>query len=250
MVSKVKYPIYAVAPDSTQSTLFADLKFGFEFRAKYTLNNNLYGNNQHATATGSLASVGLLDPYGLNCTNTSFIALPDTQEKRFGAKDWSIAFLFKPQLSWTGGFSYSMLFANEQYSIGRRIISATLYQATSSPDYNLDLLVNHPLASVGIIIPANNRWYLGVYTHNAATKTLNAYLDGLLAGSGTYTGSMFENTDPFYVGTRCSSGSNFDNGGVMSGLGKLQYIYKWDRLLTPAEISWLYNSGSYRFLSK
>jgi hypothetical protein len=233
----------AITTDATQDGLLADLKFGFEFRQKYALNNNLYGNNQHATPTGSLSSVGLLDTVGLNCSNSSYLTCSNTSENRFGAKDWSIAFLFYVALKWTGIYTYNVLFANEQFENGRRVISAAVVQP-SLGTYTLECLVNYPILVSRMNLASNNSWYLAVANHDNTAKTLTTYVSNALAQTSTYTGSLSDNSDPFYIGTR--NNPPIDNSINYS---RLQYIYKWDRVLTSPERDWLYNSGGYRFLS-
>jgi hypothetical protein len=240
------------AIDTTQDGLLADLKFGLEFRQKYAANNNLVGQNQHfwASSETPLSSSTGLDTVAFSGSSSNYLKRTANSNNQFGAKDWSLAFLMLWKPRTFTGYIANYLCVRDQYLGGRREVDLLVQQEDAS---TIRLGFSHGTGSgstpINQYISGNlstNTWYLGILNHTVATKTLDCYLNNSLFGTTIYSGNLGTNSDPLYIGERWN-GTSFDG---YPSTTSWQYAYKWDRILISPERDWLYNSGSYRFLSK
>jgi hypothetical protein len=79
-------------------------------------------------------------------------------------------------------------------------------------------------------------WFHAVLTRSSNSFTL--YINGSSDGTGTYSGSLFDNSEPIEFG----QGNGTSNSERLDGY--LDEIAFWNKALTSAEASALYNSGS------
>jgi hypothetical protein len=79
-------------------------------------------------------------------------------------------------------------------------------------------------------------WSFVVAWHDATAQTINIQVDNGTTYSASHSGGVFVGTSPFQVGTAVT-----DN---LFWIGRIDEVALWKRLLTVAEISDLYNSGS------
>lgn len=89
-----------------------------------------------------------------------------------------------------------------------------------------------------------SHWYHLVGTFNAATNKLNVWVDGVKGTEATYTNGAASSTANIYIGRFYLVGG--------SERHYLDEIGVWDKVLSDAEISSLYNSGNgltYPFLT-
>lgn len=173
-----------------------------------------------------------------------YYSAPSSTETQFGNKDWSVALLFKSNFTNPSGYFYDIQLACDQFNSGRREFSLGTFRDGST-------FALQPVLGVGIggtqqntiISFFNNTWSLLILNHIASTKTLNSYLNNVLAVFN-YTITLGVSGDQLVFGAR-NTGSGFD-GFCTSTL--IQYLYKWDRVLTSTERDYLYNSGAFRFV--
>ena len=83
-----------------------------------------------------------------------------------------------------------------------------------------------------------NNWYHVVATYDTSAGQ-KLYVNGNLVASGTTTGTVTTNTGNLYVGSYYSTGYKYS--------GRLDEFAIFDKVLTPTEVSYLYNSGTGRF---
>ena len=79
-------------------------------------------------------------------------------------------------------------------------------------------------------------WFHAVLTRSSNSFTL--YINGSSDGTGSYSGSLFDNSEPIEFG----QGNGTNNSERLDGY--LDEIAFWNKALTSAEASALYNSGS------
>lgn len=91
-------------------------------------------------------------------------------------------------------------------------------------------------ATSSLSIIANNQWMFGVGTYDGVTVKL--YLNGQLAGSNSYTGTISHSSTPLCIGSESTTGS-CAGGNYFSG--KIDEVRIYNRALTAAEILNQYN---------
>lgn len=79
-----------------------------------------------------------------------------------------------------------------------------------------------------------NTWHLLGFTYNFSTRVLTPYVDGVAQSPGTATGDISASTGQFALGSMFGTG-NYN--------GFLQSSGFWQKLLTAAEVTYLYNNG-------
>jgi hypothetical protein len=84
-----------------------------------------------------------------------------------------------------------------------------------------------------------NTWHFHVCIHDTVNNLLSISTDNGTPNTLAYALGVFDSTAPFTIGARGTAGADsFD--------GTLDECGIWDRVLTPAEITYLYNSGNGR----
>ena len=71
------------------------------------------------------------------------------------------------------------------------------------------------------------------------TISINGNLSGAFFASAAYTGIIFDATSDFYFGADATGGGSKLTGGM-------KQVGWWNRPITNAEVTWLYNTGSNR----
>ena len=137
------------------------------------------------------------------------------------------------------------------------------YNSTHSPDYNsivtrtgyhtaLGYLTNWEMFSMDMYNStnyhfyaptqnaySNGDWYHVVGVVNDAEKKIYIYVNGVLAGTGSYVGPLKDyGTANYYVG----AGQNYSNQWNYTFNGTIDEVQIWNRSLTQDEITELYNS--------
>jgi len=122
---------------------------------------------------------------------------------------------------------------------------------TTGPAGRLSLFTrdssSNVLIAASTINHCDDAWHHGVWTYSSSTKFLYLYVDGSVVGSnvsGTGTGTLINNGGGGLVGKDVASRTwNADN----IARAYLDEVGIWDRDLTPAEITHLWNSGAGKF---
>lgn len=83
------------------------------------------------------------------------------------------------------------------------------------------------------------QWYFIVARHDAVNDTIDIGIDGDTTPSSTaYTHGCWDGTAPFYLGQSGNNSVYFD--------GMLAQVRIWRKVLSTAEVTWLYNAGAGR----
>jgi hypothetical protein len=90
----------------------------------------------------------------------------------------------------------------------------------------------------GSVTTTTGSWVHIVGTYDGSTIKL--YRDNVLDGSLSYTGGVQYDTDGFYIGRRHDAGG----AGSIYWNGKIGQTMIWNRALTSAEVTELYNGGA------
>lgn len=88
------------------------------------------------------------------------------------------------------------------------------------------------------ITPATATWYYIVGWRDRAAQTLNIQVNNGAVTAAAYTGNVFASTAQFRIGRRSDSLGQQD--------GRIDEAARWNRVLTAAERTYLYNSGGGR----
>ncbi len=115
---------------------------------------------------------------------------------------------------------------------------AVYIAAGNATSNNYNSSINNSIWAGSTTTLSNSSWHLITVTQNYSTGVLSTYIDGILEGSTT--SSVSPVPSPFLnIGSRSSSAgvSNYFNG-------YLDDVGIWNRALTSAEISQLYNVGA------
>jgi hypothetical protein len=211
----------------------------------------------------TLSPNGIIDTYAWGGTGTNSFYRGYETATRFANKNWAIAFLFKAKLSdYSSGYRYSMFLSRDKFFSGQREIAVYSDQNALTSCQVTMFFNNDFLALITGLVNDSN--YLIIINHSATDKKLTFYVNNSLvtnllkyngsafvantpsASEYVYSGTLSEYSQETYIGDR-NTGSGFNASASTS---YFQHLYKWDRLLTSAERDWLFNSGSYRFLSK
>ena len=89
----------------------------------------------------------------------------------------------------------------------------------------------------GVTTLTAGTWYHVVATYDSSDESIEIFVDTVTAGTNTYTGISWSNVDEAAIGEITGS-SPFEFDGVIDEVGI------WNRVLSGAEITELYNSGA------
>lgn len=84
--------------------------------------------------------------------------------------------------------------------------------------------------------PTTGNWVLLVGYHDAAANVIGISVNGGTPNTTSHSTGVYAGTSNLYIGAIWDTDTNFD--------GKIGPVAVWDRVLTSAEITALYNSGS------
>ena len=116
------------------------------------------------------------------------------------------------------------------------------------PNGDWDFYINYNKVKFDITINTNNNsgtqnsliqpntWNHALITRNSSSGLINIYINGILENSFTGYIGPYSNTQKMNFGRQGSSNQHFLNG-------KLDDIGIWNRVLTPSEVSQLYNQN-------
>ena len=90
---------------------------------------------------------------------------------------------------------------------------------------------------LGTFVASTATWYHFVCSHDATGNTIDVRINDTTDYSTAHTTGIDSGTDPFVL-------HNYTGAGNFSINGALDEVAAWSRLLTSAEITELYNSGS------
>lgn len=111
-----------------------------------------------------------------------------------------------------------------------------LWYQTSDNKLHANIQTNSGQQSVTSTATATqNAWHYAVYTLDASFNWA-LYLDGAASGSGTFTSGTFDG-GPVFIG-------DGQDVGVFPWQGNLDEIGFWNRAITSAEVTQLYNGGA------
>lgn len=170
------------------------------------------------SATGKVNTAYQMD-------GTGGIALPNNSTFIMGTKNFSLSmWVYITALPTGGGIA---LFGGQQNGFGLNV------QTT-----DMSLRVQKVYESAGPQSSSNiiqlNTWQFITCTLDSATNLVTFYLNGTSVGSGTYVKDFTGATN--LIGMAIDPNQNV--------IGKIDEIGYWGRVLTPTEISTLYNSGA------
>lgn len=100
--------------------------------------------------------------------------------------------------------------------------------------FNSSLLVN---ATVAVTYSA---WNFFAITYNAATKTISISVNNGVPGTATHGGTANAGNSQFRIGAAAFGGG----AGVNHYNGAIDAVGRWNKVLSPSEITQLYNSGA------
>ena len=141
-------------------------------------------------------------------------------------------------------FTIAGAFYLDSVSVGSRTI-VSKYQLSGG---GREFLVYLNTAALTFVLSANGTditsvnipglsaatWYFFVADYDAATDVMRIILNDGTPAANTHAGGTFASATDFRVGA-------WVNTGFMSG--RVDELAIWNRLLTPGEITWLYNGG-------
>jgi hypothetical protein len=235
--------------DPILNVLKNDLIWGFEFRSGNNVRKDVKTNSNLLSQNGnpSLTSGGILDSLalsGMNIFNNLFYP-NGTDEKGDFRRTHTIAYLYRTPASFTD-FTADFVLAKDEY-FARREANQLILRVTN-PE-RLVLYYEYMRSGQNLNFDNNiqlNTWYLFISKYNANNLTVTGKLNNVLSSTETFSASPPSPFNiHFYIGARRNENLVFDN---FTFQGRLQYIYRWNRLTTNAEDDYLWNNGNFRFL--
>lgn len=204
--------------------------------------NNLSDNNTVLYATGKQGNAG-----DFEATNSEYLSIADASQSGLDLTttlSLSVWVYLESQPATNGtevicgkdgnnttGRSYSLFYRDVG---GTKMLTLFVDKngGVNASDYDF---LNHNVTL------SNATWYHVVVTWDGATKTAKFYIDGTNVSSptGTNVGTLHNSSEPFGIGAYYAGASW---GGFMDGL--IDEVGLWARVLTGAEVTTIYNSGS------
>lgn len=242
--------LFFPSPSDPAISLPADLVWGFEWRSGRDVRYDIKTGSNILTTTGSpaLTTGGLLDTNvlgSLDNSNHLFYNPVSTDDPKSNFKiTHTIAVLLqaRPILS---TYEASFVISKDQVSSSQRDY---LFYLESSGGTSMYGVVQNYAASGGTY--TLNEWYLSLIEYDQTNNNYSLTINNSFVASGVNNFSSSNIDIPFFIGVRRVNNSNsFSPPSFSTFNHRLQYMYRWNRLLTLNEKSYLYNGGSFRFLS-
>lgn len=207
--------------------------------------NNLTSNNSVPSVTGKTGN-----GRGFTAANTEWLDTTDRADLRFmDGRDWTFAAWIYVASSWPAGLQ--SIVSRDGVSAGQReslcgissvgSLGRITWETGPGTATNSVVFVSDQ-SSAGDRV-AVNTWHFFAVTYSESTRGLAMRLN-----AGTLSGQTGSATRP--VGTPVVGTRNFTIGRRPAGspdlylTASLDEIAKWDRVLSPAELDTLYNSGT------
>jgi hypothetical protein len=231
----------------TTNSLRGDLIWAFEFRTGNNVRKDSKTNTNLLSGSSSLVSGGILDSLalsGMNSSNNLFYP-NGTDEKGDFRRTHTVAYLYKTPASFAN-FTADLVLAKDEY-MARREANQVILRVLN-PER---VVLYYEYMQSGQTLNFNNNiqlntWYLFITKYNANTLTITGKLNNVLTSTQTFSSSPPAALNiPFFIGARRNEKLTFDTHTFQ---GLLQYIYRWNRLTTDEEDTFLWNNGNFRFL--
>ena len=202
--------------------------------------NNLTLGDYNTTPSASGLKGNCAD---LEYDNQEYLALKDRTENVMGNIDFTIAFWIKPESS---RVQYLVSKGNETSAV-----SAYAYLSYLNSSNTLYWIVSAASADKSINIPSvinNGNWYFVVMYHDSVNDLIGAAINNGTHVTGSFNGGC---VDYSYMVTNIGKKPQTTIDKYANGFdGMMDEIGIWKRMLTPAEITWLYNAGAGRTYSE
>ena len=209
--------------------------------ATYKLNNTPFDDLGHynGTASNVTYATGKFDEAAVfNGTSTKINILPPistTSDQDFSFSQWVNFDVLPTSGSFIGIWGSDTGLVPTTRLLIRQVSGGYRYEVlrafNSSYYYNANGSTDMPVSSLSTSV-----WYNIVFTYTSSTKTVHIYLNGVELGTGYVLSTSASAT----ISTGLSMGRY--NSGSLYGLdGKLDNVRIFDRVLSSAEVTQLYN---------
>ena len=169
--------------------------------------------------TGKLGSAAQI----LSGTSTIFDT-PDTSKELNLTSDKTFVFWFLFDTAAAGG----ALFGKYYNSPGSNYLATC---DAGGLNFTISTDGTGATASTTGIVLSGDTWYFGVIRHDVSAKTISVQINNGTIFEATYTGNPFDYDQNLRLIESGTPGGAIDAFSI------------WDRILTPTEITYLYNSG-------
>ena len=230
-----------------QLTLLNQLDVGQEYSARNVLTAQVNGGAPLLNYNlGYNSTDGLLDSYCIKPHSGTYLTTDQTNcLPKSGQFDWSISTLIYLETDFS---SQSNIFfpynADNPNSDGNRLLSINVYPNGRVESYTFPARTtsSYQVASSAIGAVTTGNWFMLTVTYKSDTGLLSIFKDITLIASATISVNHTTGNVPIEIGRRATS-------SISTALARMQYWYKFNKRLTSKELEFLYNNGSYRFLS-
>ncbi len=169
----------------------------------------------------------------LAVANGQYFEAADSAALSTGNIDFSVALWTNLTAKTVGGLVGKGSGSNLEYGLLYHAIADRFRLYISSADG----LTNFTSVNADTLgAPSIDTWYFIVAWHDATANTINIQVNNGTADSAGYSAGSYDSTETFYIGNVLG---DFIDGTV-------DEVGFWKKVLTPTEITWLYNSGSGR----
>lgn len=196
--------------------------------------NTLVDNNTVGSATGKINSGA-----DFETSANEFLSIIDNTDLSTGDIDFSMSVWVNIESNSTSG--------NSRYIIGKHGSSGNfsygLHLNNQAGTIRFRFLISSNGTALAIVTannlgaPSTATWYHIVAWHDSVNNLIGITVNDGTPNTSSHTTGCFDNTSPFNLGTINDTASNcFD--GIIDEVGF------WKKVLTPSEITQLYNSGA------
>jgi hypothetical protein len=249
--------------EPSQNLLYVDLIAGWEFGA----NSGVIGADikgvHNATGTNSVIRTtdnpSSIDTQSLTYTEaySAYIQIPYHVNLRVDNTSFTIAALFRfGGIANTSGYQFIPLFAKDMFQSGlRSFILALERDSSANPSVFIQIFNNNSNNTFIQRFFNDSNWHLVIaeyeYVPIVSNTRLRLYFDNILFQETTPTFFISDNSYDYGLVTRFNTTSipSSANAPWITINHNLQYIYRWNRLLTQPEKDYLWNNGNFRYLS-
>lgn len=192
------------------------------------------GNNLTSNA-GVTQQVGIVgNAAGFALTSSQYLSRTSNSTLQFGNKDWTVC-------AWA---YLNSLPASDMQVVSKQQSGAGEYSMVwkpAGPRFLLDIKAGsgtYVLSLASSVIVTTATWYMVVTSFTAATGIGSISVNDGVVDTAAKTGNPGVDNTLFCIGARATPGEFFN--------GRIDQVGKWNRVLTAAEITYLYNGGAGR----
>ncbi len=231
----VVFDFYGATPSTLNTGLIAYWQLGEASGSRADVEptgtaQNLTDNNTVTQTTGKLGNAAFF-----TAANNEYLSHADSADLSVGDIDFTITAWFKATtLIGDSTIASHWSVSPSQQRAWRLFFNSTLGKMEF--DVSPDGIVSTTRTAITAGLPSTNVWYFIAAWHDSVSNTINISINNGGVDSSSHSTGVKDSTATFDIGARGASSDEWD--------GAIDDVGFWKKVLTPAELTELYNSGN------